>query len=252
MEGRDSRSERPERVTIDAKLPGRGRSQQRRVPLAPVRPTAQDGGDDENDDHDLPPRSRPRPASAQYIQPLAGEMPSSHTRSYATFSRRRRVPDEEDDQIRDGQRFSYGAGPPMHRYLYRGQPMGRDYGLSPNFPRRTADRTSFGHPRPDPPSDAQPPEEIRLRRSRRPHHSTETIEVEDDDGGHYDRPTSLPNRLHREADPTPECQRLTTSNYYDGSGERAWTRKNNERSGRFGPPPEEIININELAPQNPR
>lgn len=265
-ERRDSRSEARERVSVDGAIPSRGRSQQRRPSRPYVRPAVEDDDDDVDDD-DEPPRSRPPPV--QYAEPRVVHR-EPLARSYAPIyhpdapgtrptiaqaSRYRRYPAEEHYGERD-RRFRSPSPPDFIHISSR--PGDRYYEPGPNFPRRTTgfvpgERTSFHRPRPG--GGASPPDSrdgTRRRRSRHRHHAMDTTEVVDEDGGHYDRP-SLPHRAGacREAEPTTTNQQVTTSSYYDGSGNRAWTRKNQERSG-IGPPPELLVDPDEPAPPHPR
>lgn len=268
LQRRDSRSEARERISIEGTIPSRGRSQQRRPPRSYVRATAED--DDDVDDDDEPPS--PRPPPVHYAEPRIGLVHSEpFTRSYAPIyhpdapgtrpaiaqaSRYRRYPAEDSYGRRD--RRSSSPPPPPPNFIHiSSRPGDRYYEPGPDFPRRTTgflvpERTSFNRPRPGGGSPPNSRDGTRRRRSRHRHHATDTAEVIDEDGGHYDRP-SLPHRAGacREAEPTTTNQQVTTSSYYDGSGNRAWTRKNQERSG-IGPPPELLVDPREPAPPHPR
>lgn len=251
---RESGSDRPERISVERAV-SRGGSQERRPSQSYVRPTAEDATDDE----EPLPVNRPhrREIRRSHEGPLPSPLPPLYypeaSRYYPEASRgppiayaSRYTPYLEEDYPRE-----QGHRPPSPP-----RPGPVDYEPGPNFPRPTPippERASFYRPRPRPSSPARSEEgiDVRRRRNRRHHHRIETSEFMDDDGGHYDKPTILPHRVCREAEPTPANQQITTSNYYDGSGNKAWTRKNQERSG-FGPPPELFVNPLEPAPQQLR
>lgn len=244
---REGRPDRPERISID-QTSTRGRSQERRVPRPYVRPTAED----DTDDADYTPGTRTHHGEAR----SNFERPSSRPYPSVLYPRAVREPPQVHD------RDSY--------YYERAHTRGRDYGQSspprqvplyyrpgPNFPRPTPlhpppERASlyYSQPRSSSPAHTSNGNEFRRRQGRR-HYKLETSDFKDDDGGHYNRPNYLPDRVCREAEPTPTNQQVTTSSYYDGSGNRAWTRKNQERSG-LGPPPELLVNPLEPAPEKSR
>lgn len=258
---RDSRSEHHEQISIDRRPPSRGRSERRRPPRPYVRPAAEDA--DDNDDYDDLPH--PRPPSIHHLTPqprqihiervprtygpiYRSEAPYGQARTRERYRRYsddnypRRAEQELPIYVSDRRpRARFPVPWPVH-----GMP-GGNYLPGPDYPRESI---PIIFERRNPPSPTGPQDGTRRRRSRRRHHSIETNEVEDQDGNHYDRPSSLSRReAGREAEPTSANQQVTTSSYYDGSGEKAWRRKNQERSG-FGPPPELLIDPDEPAPRN--